>query len=81
MSEIGKPLYDIVYKCLLCERISRLGNPIELEKDQLPQLLGKIVANQKFFGHPILHKAPMQVPCKCSDGSAGLAYLAGIAKV
>jgi len=75
------PHYDIVYKCPLCERLLRLGKAVDLKYEQLPELLGKIIANQRFAGHPILYEAPMYVSCQCSDGNAGLACIAGLLKV
>lgn len=71
------PKYYPTYKCLLCGTILHVGEPKEIPYDQLPELLGKIVRNQQFAGNPYLYQAPMHVPCKCKDGSAGLAVFAG----
>lgn len=71
------PKYYPVYKCPLCGTILRGREPIEIPYDQLPELLGKIIKNQQFAGNPYLYQAPMHVPCKCKDGSAGLAAFAG----
>lgn len=72
--------YIPVYRCTLCNKLFQFGNEFEAEYHELPKLLGKCVQNQQFVGNPNLHKVPMQVVCKCSDGSAGLAQFAGFAK-
>ena len=69
--------YWAVYKCPLCGKLSRLSDSVEIPYDELPNILGKVVQNQLFVGNPYLHKAPMQIPCKCADGNAGLAQFAG----
>lgn len=73
--------YVAVYKCFLCGKEHRMSNPVELSEEQLPELLGKFVRNQQFAGHPALYQAPQHLPCKCSDGSGGLAYFIGFKKV
>lgn len=77
----GKHRYDAVYRCMLCGKYMVLGNPVELEYNQLPEVCGAIVKNQIFAGNPYLHQAPMQIPCKCADGNCGMAYFAGMMRV
>lgn len=70
-----------VYKCLLCGRLLTTGRVQEIPYDALPKLLGKVVQNQLFAGNPSLYQAPMHIPCKCPDGSGGMAYFAGFRRV
>ena len=70
-----------VYKCLLCGRLLSTGQAQEVPSDALPELCGKVVRNQMFAGNPWLHQAPMQIPCRCQDGSCGMAWFAGFKKV
>lgn len=70
-------LYRAVYKCPICGAVLTSGQPQEVPRSQLPELLGKVVQNQLFAGNPWLHKAQMDVPHQCPDGSAGLARFAG----
>ena len=72
--------YSAIYKCPLCGQLIRYGQPHEVPYDELTRLLGKVIQNQLFAGNPVLHKAPMHIPHKCKDGSAGLAYFAGFLK-
>lgn len=72
--------YYATYKCPLCGTLIYYGEPSEVPYDKLPELLGKVINNQRFQGHPILHQAPMHIPHKCKDGSAGLAQFAGFRK-
>ena len=69
--------YRAAYKCQLCGVILYTGEAIEIPYDELPNLLGRVVRNQKFAGNPYLYQAPMHIPHKCRDGSAGLAQFAG----
>lgn len=69
--------YCAVYKCPLCGNILKCGESIEIPYDELPNLLGLVIRNQKFAGNPYLYQAPMHIPHKCRDGSAGLAQFAG----
>lgn len=69
--------YRAVYKCQLCEDMFCTGEPREIPYNELPRLLGAVVRNQQFVGNPYLHQAPMHIPHKCRDGSAGLAQFAG----
>ena len=69
--------YYAAYKCPLCGTLLQYGAAKSVPYDALPELLGRVVRNQKFAGNPYLYEAPMQVPHKCPDGSAGLAYFAG----
>jgi len=74
-------MYDICYKCMLCGRLLVLDNPQNIPYDSLPELCGKIIKNQQFICNPILHQAPLQIPCKCKDGNCGMAYFAGMIKI
>lgn len=69
--------YFTTYKCAMCGCELRYGKPQEIPQDDLPGLLGKIVSNQRFMGNPYLYQAPMYIPHKCNDGSAGMAYFSG----
>ena len=69
--------YYAAYKCPLCGALLQYGESQSVPYAELPTLLGKVVGNQRFAGNPYLHQAPMQVPHKCPDGSAGIAYFAG----
>lgn len=69
--------YRAAYKCPLCGSIFCTGDATEIPYDELPILLGKVIRNQKFAGNPYLYQAPMHIPHKCRDGSAGLAQFAG----
>lgn len=70
-----------VYKCPLCSRLLATGPSQEVPRDALPDLCGKVVQNQAFAGNPWLHQVQMQIPCKCPDGSCGLAQFAGFKRV
>lgn len=72
--------YYATYKCPLCGTIIQYGVPREVPYEKLPELLGKVIRNQQFQGNPYLYEAPMHIPHKCADGSAGLAYFAGFHK-
>ena len=72
------PKYLAVYKCPLCGTLLKTTeNPIEIPYNELPNLLGKYIRTQQFVGNPYLYDAPSHIPCKCKDGSAGLAAFAG----
>lgn len=68
------------YMCSMCDTMILYGNPFEIKYGDLPNLLGKVVRNQLFAGNPYLHQAPMQIPHKCRNGNAGLAYFIGFRK-
>lgn len=70
-----------VYKCLLCGQLLTTGQAQDIPYNELPGLLGKVVQNQLFAGNPYLYQAPMHIPCRCRDGSAGMAYFAGFKRV
>lgn len=72
--------YYAMYKCQLCGALLRYGEPHEIPYDKLPELLGMVIRRQHLASNPYLNTAPMQVPCKCKDGSAGMAYFAGFKK-
>lgn len=69
--------YWAVYKCPLCGTLNKQGQSYEINKDDLPKILGKVVQNQQFAGNAYLYKVPMYAICKCSDGNVGLAQFAG----
>ena len=75
--------YQATYKCPLCRTTLRYGEPQEVPYDTLPQLLGKFQSLQRFASNPYLASdiPPAYVPCKCPDGSCGLAPFAGFRKV
>ena len=79
--ETGKSLYQPCYKCPLCGRMLVVGDPREIPYDKLPELLGMVIKNQMFQGNPYLYQVPLHIPCKCNDGSAGLAMFAGFRKI
>lgn len=72
--------YVALYKCPLCGEQLAPGSPTEIPHDKLPELLAAVVKQQLFLGSP-LYNAPMHIPHKCKDSSAGLAYFAGFAKI
>ena len=74
--------YVPVYKCPLCDKITIPSNitPVELDYNQLPELMGKIVQRSQWSGSLASMKFPMEVICKCYDGNAGLARFAGLVK-
>lgn len=74
-------LYRVTYKCPLCGRLLIAGAPKQIPDDKLPETLGAVIRNQLMAGNLYLYQAPMQIPCKCPDGSAGMAYFAGFKKV
>lgn len=73
--------YQAIYKCPLCGTTLICGNPQEVPYEALPQLLGKFQSLQRFAGNPYLGIPSAYVPCKCLDGSCGLAPFAGFRKV
>ena len=75
--EINFMKYWAVYKCPLCDKLSRLGDSVEIPYNELPNILGRVIKNQSFIGNPYLYKAPLHIPCKCNDGNVGLAQFAG----
>lgn len=73
--------YRATYRCPLCNTLFWYGNCVDIPESHLPDLLGKFVANQRFAGNPYLYEAPLYIPHKCRDGSAGLAHFAGFKPV
>lgn len=73
--------YYAVYKCPLCGALLRSGEAQEVPYDRLPELCGRFMLDQRFAGNPYLHTASSHVPCKCADGSCGLASFAGFKRV
>ena len=72
--------YETRYRCQMCGQEIRQGNQTEVPYDQIPKLLGQVVANQQFIG-TALWQAPMYLPHKCPDGSGGLAAFIGFKKI
>lgn len=72
--------YYATYKCSLCGKLMVYGEPQVVPYDALPSLCGRVVKDQMFINNPALYQAPMQMPCKCIDGSCGMAYFAGFKK-
>lgn len=73
--------YKAVYKCPLCGALISTDKSQEVNYNDLPKLLGKLINNQQFAGNPYFYEAPMYITCKCSNGNAGLAVFAGFVKV
>lgn len=73
--------YQAVYKCPLCGTLLRWKEPQEAPYDALAALCGKFVGVQRFASNPAFDIPPAQVPCKCKDGSCGMATFAGFKKV
>lgn len=74
--------YFAIYRCPMCNRNFRIAeNPTEIDYDELPSLIAKIVKNQQFIGNAALFKAPMHIPHQCQNGDAGIAQLIGFKKV
>ncbi|MGN0598688.1 MAG: hypothetical protein ACI4JK_02235 [Oscillospiraceae bacterium] len=59
-------MYVATYKCPLCGTLSRIGELHEVNYNDLPKLLGKVMQSQ-----PFLSKVPLYATCKCKDGNAG----------
>lgn len=79
MGKIGK--YYAIYKCPLCNKIFRISETAaEIDEDEIPDLLTKVILNQQFFGNPHLYQAPLYLPHLCGNGDGGLAQLAGFKK-
>ena len=51
--------YYALYKCPLCSREFTPIQPIELNEDDIPELLGQFVSRQQFLGS-VLYDAPRQ---------------------
>lgn len=66
-----------IYKCQLCGQLLRYGNAADLEYDQMPEVVGKFIARQR-FSNTVLAPDPMYIPHKCRNGSCGIAMFAGI---
>ena len=79
MNKLNK--YRAIYRCPMCLKKFTVGNPVELEENQVPELLCKIVRNQQMMGNPYLYQAPMHIPHRCENGDGGLAQLAGFEKI
>ena len=77
--------YQPVYKCPLCGRLLSRSQPQEVPTEMLPALLGKVIQHQQLAAEaslnhsqfPLPEKLVCSIPCKCPDGSAGLAQFAG----
>lgn len=67
-----------IYQCQLCgTRFHIADKPFELNRDEGPELVAKIIRNQQMLGNPYLYEAPMNLPHDCPDGGIGIAQLAG----
>lgn len=73
--------YKAVYKCPLCGALISNGKIQDVNYNDLPKLLGKVILNQEFVKNPYLYEAPMYILCNCSNGNAGLAAFAGFMQV
>ena len=71
--------YFAAYKCPMCSTHLMYGDPKEMKEEDLPELLAKVVKEQKLLGTG-LYRAPMHIPHRCSNGSAGLAQFIGFRK-
>lgn len=68
------------YKCPMCDVMFTVSDkPFEMNRDQGPELVGKIIANQQMLGNPYLYQAPMYIPHDCANGCVGIAQLSGFA--
>lgn len=76
----NKKLYVAFYKCPLCGRFLKYGEPKEVPYEALPDLCAQVIKNQQFLG-TVFYQAPMHIPCKCPDGSCGMATFAGFKAV
>lgn len=72
--------YMPLYKCQLCGAKIATGSPTEVPQDKLPTLLAHVVVQQQYLGTDMC-PAPMHIPHKCPDGSAGLASFVGFGKI
>ena len=74
--------YFAVYKCPLCGKEFRVAdNPVQMEENRIPELIARVVKNQKFVGNQYLYEAPMYLPHQCGNGDGGIAQLIGFKKV
>ena len=74
--------YFAIYKCPMCNReLKTTENPIDMDHNDIPEMLAKIMQNQKFFGNPYLYEAPLYIPHKCKNGDGGLARLIGFRNI
>ena len=72
--------YYALYKCPMCSREFTPIQPIELNEDDIPKLLGQFVSHQQFLGS-VLYDAPMYLPHKCGNGDGGLGQFIGFRNV
>lgn len=73
--------YYAIYKCPMCSReIIISDNATEMNENDIPELLARVVKNQQFIGSQ-LYQAPMHLPHKCGNGDGGLASFIGFRKV
>lgn len=75
-----KNKYCPAYRCHMCGTLIA-GDEFEAYYNDLPELLGKVVQNQRFIGNHYLHTVSFYYPHKCKDGSAGLGIFAGFKRV
>lgn len=72
--------YEVRYRCQMCGKEIRQGNPTEVPYEQIPKLLARVVTNQQFIG-TALYQAPQYIPHQCPDGSGGLAAFIGFKRI
>lgn len=74
--------YYPMYRCRLCGA-SLAGPAVDLDSNQLPDALGRMIKMQRFRDNPYLAGGipPMVIPHHCRDGWAGLASFAGFKKI
>lgn len=71
--------YLAVYKCPLCNKlVATTTDAKELTREDINNLLSKVITNQQFMGNPYLYQVPMHISHNCADGSVGLAQFAGL---
>ena len=73
--------YYAMYKCPLCNsEFTCNKTPVEIDENEIPDLLGKFVAHQRFAHNPYLYDAPMYMVHRCGNGDGGLAPFIGFRK-
>lgn len=74
--------YYAVYKCLMCSCIFRVSDSaVEIDENNIPELLARVVKSQQFIGNQYLYNAPMYLPHHCKNGDGGLAHFIGFKKI
>ncbi len=70
--------YFPVYKCALCGTLLRYGNATEIPYEELPKVLGDVIANQQFAGNPYLYQAPHAHPAPMPGRQRRASVLCGV---